>query len=131
MDYKKWGLGLGFFSIAIGAVELLATRRLTKALDAEGHEGLVRAFGGRELLAGANLLMAPAHATNVWNRVAGDLMDVAASAAAVRHSPRNRATWGALAFVVGALGLDLWVARGLDRETGKALPLRDDAALPA
>jgi hypothetical protein len=131
MDYKKLGLGLGFFSIAIGAVELLATRRLTRALDAEGHEGLVRAFGGRELLAGANLLMAPAHATNVWNRVAGDLMDIAAAGAAVGNSPRNRVTWGALAFVVGALGLDLWVARGLDRETGKALPLHDDAALPA
>ncbi|NJR78248.1 hypothetical protein [Sphingomonas corticis] len=129
MDYKKLSLGLGIFSIALGAVELLAPRRLTRVLDADGHEGLVRAFGARELLAGANLLMAPAHATNVWNRAAGDVMDIAAAGAAVANSPRNRATWGALAFVVGALALDSWVARGLDRQTGKTLPLRTDAAV--
>lgn len=131
MDYKRLGLGLGFFSIAIAAVELLAPRRVTRALDAEGHEGLVKAFGARELLAGANLLMAPAHATNVWNRVGGDVMDIAAAGAAVRHNPRNRAAWGALAFVVSALALDVWVARGLDRETGKTAPTRETAAVPA
>ncbi len=103
MDYKKLGFGLGVFSIALGAVELLAARRITRALDAEGSEGLVKAFGARELLAGANLLAAPAVATNVW----------------------NRAAWGALAFVVGALALDLWVARGLDQQTGKTWPVRE------
>lgn len=133
MDYKKLGLGLGIFSVALGAVELFASRRITRALDAEGHEGLVKAFGARELLAGANLLMAPAHATNVWNRAAGDVMDIAAAGAAVANSPRNRWTWGVLAFVVGALALDSWVARGLDGQTGKTLPLRDAdlAAVPA
>ncbi|MGJ3629621.1 hypothetical protein AB5I41_27375 [Sphingomonas sp. MMS24-JH45] len=119
MDYKRLGLGLGIFSIALGAVEFLASRRVTRALDADGHGNLVKAFGGRELLAGANLLMAPARATNVWNRVAGDLMDIAAGTAVrtARGTAPPGARWPS---VTAALGLDLWVARGLDRETGRA-----------
>ena len=123
MDYRKLGFGLGLFSIALGAVELLAAKRVTAALDAEGHEGLVKGFGARELLAGANLIAAPAVATNVWNRVAGDAMDLTALALAARASPKNRAIWGSIAFVVGATLLDIVTARGLDRTTGKTLSL--------
>ena len=129
MDYRGLGLKLGIFSLALGAAELLAAKRITAALDAEGHEGLVQAFGARELLAGAALLSAPAVATNMWNRAAGDVMDIVAAGAAVRNSPRNLATWGALVFVAGALALDSWVARGLHRETGRTLPSREPAAV--
>jgi hypothetical protein len=129
MDYKKLGFGLGVFSIALGAAELLAPRRIARALGAEGKEGLVRAFGGRELLAGANLLAAPAVATNVWNRVGGDAMDLAALGLAAKNAPRNKAVWGALAFVVGATLLDVVAARGLARTTGKTFP--DDAGRAA
>lgn len=123
MDYRKLGFGLGLFSIALGAAELLAARRVAAALDAEGHEGLVKGFGARELLAGANLIAAPAVATNVWNRVAGDAMDLTALALAAKASPKNRAIWGSIAFVIGATLLDIVTARGLDRTTGKTLPL--------
>lgn len=122
MDYKKLGLGLGLFSLALGAAELLAPRRITGALEADGHEGLVRGFGAREVASGVALFAAPAVATNVWGRVAGDVMDIVATSAAVKNSPQNRVAWGALAFVVGALALDAWVAIGLDRQTGKTLP---------
>ena len=122
MDYKKLSLGLGVFSLALGAIELLGSKKITKALVAEGHEGVVKAFGAREVLAGVNLLIAPAAATNMWNRVAGDVMDIVAVSAAAKNSPRNKAVWGALAFVVGALVLDAVVAKGLDRQTGNTLP---------
>lgn len=122
MDYKKLGLGLGLFSIGLGAVELLGARRIARTLDAEGHEGLVRAFGVREIVAGAGLLAAPANASGVWNRVAGDAMDLAALGASARRAPRNGRVWAALAFVAGATALDLLVARGLDRTTGRTLP---------
>lgn len=122
VDYKKLGYGLGLFSLALGAAELLGARRITRALDAEGHETLVKAFGARELLAGASLVAAPAVATNVWGRVAGDVMDIVASSAAAKNSPRNALTWGALAFVLGATAIDVWTALGLDRTTGKTLP---------
>lgn len=127
MDYKKFGFGLGLFSITLGAVELLASRRITRALDAGGHEGLVKAFGAREVIAGVGLLAQPAVATGVWNRVAGDVMDAAALGAAAWNTPRNRAVWGALAFVLVATALDVVVATGLDRQTGKTSPLREEA----
>ena len=128
MDYKRLSLGLGVFSIALGAVELFGSRRITGALEADGHEGVVKAFGAREVLAGANLIAAPAHATNVWNRVAGDTMDLAALGLAARSAPRDRAIWGALAFVVAATALDVFVARGLDQQTGKSSPAREQLA---
>lgn len=123
MDYRKLGFGLGLLPITLGVAELLAAKRVTAALDAEGHEGLVKGFGARELLAGANLIAAPAVATNVWNRVAGDAMDLTALALAARSSPKNRAIRGSIAFVIGTTLLDIVTARGLDRTTGKTLPI--------
>lgn len=124
MDYKKLSLGLGLFSLALGATELFASRRITRALDTDGHEGLVKGFGGRELAAGLAILQAPAHSTNVWNRVLGDAMNLAALGIAARKTPGNRAVWGSLAFVVGASALDLVTALGLDKQTGKMEPTR-------
>lgn len=129
MDYKKISLGLGVFSLALGAVELFAAKRITKALDAGGHEGLVKGFGGREIAAGLTILAAPAHAPRIWNRFAGDMMDIVATSMAAKNAPKNKATWGALAFVVGAAVLDAWVAIGLDEQTGKTLPTH--APLPS
>ena len=68
------------------------------------------------------LAFAPAAATNVWNRVAGDAMDIAALGAAARKNPGKPAVWGAIAFVAGATLLDVMTAIGLDEQTGKTLP---------
>lgn len=127
MDYKKLNLGLGLFSLALGAAEILLPRKITRALDAEGHEGLVRGFGVREVAAGVGILAEPAHSATVWNRVAGDALDLGALGLAARNAPRNRAVWGALAFVVGATLLDIVTARGLDAQTGKTSPHREHA----
>ena len=129
MNYKKLSVGLGIFSLVLGAAELLAPRKIARALDAEGHDGLVKGFGAREVAAGVALLAAPAAATNVWNRVAGDAMDLGALGLAARNAPRNKAVWGAIAFVVGATVLDALVAVGLGRETGKTFPVRSPAAV--
>lgn len=122
MIYKRLGLGLGLFSIALGLAELFAAKRVTKALDAEGSEGIVKAFGARELLAGAALVAAPAVSTGVWARVAGDALDLLGTGAALRRNPRNGWGWGALGIVLAATALDLFVARGLDKTTGRMLP---------
>lgn len=124
MDYKHLGLGLGIFSIALGAAELLATRRIAEALDNDSDEArtTLKVFGAREVAAGATLLMNPAHSTGVWNRVAGDAMDLAALGLAARNAPRSVGVWGAIGFVAGALAIDVLVARGLDKQTGKVLP---------
>lgn len=131
MTYKKVGVGLGYFSLALGAVEVLGARRIARSLGLkeDGAKGIIRAFGFRELAAGAMLLRGPAVSTNVWNRVIGDAMDATALAAAFKGSVRKDALTGALAFVGAAALLDVVTAIGLDNETGRTFPrLRTAAA---
>lgn len=113
MNYRSISRGLGWFSIALGATELLGSRRITRALGADGGESVVKACGAREMAAGAGLLQAPAHAIRMWGRVAGDALDLGALALVARRSNRYRALAGAAAFVAGAALLDTIVARGL------------------
>jgi hypothetical protein len=124
MDYKKLGLGLGFFSIGLGLLEVAVPGRIARWLGVEGKtaQTVTRLFGGRELLAGAMLLRGPAVSTNVWNRVFGDTMDLAALGVAFGRSNRKPAVAGALAFVAGATLLDVYAARGLDGETARTFP---------
>lgn len=106
--------GLGWFSLALGAAELFASRRIAEKLDAQGHESLVKSFGAREVMAGVGILMAPAHSARVWNRVGGDVLDLGTLALAARNSPRNPWVWGAIGFVVGAMAADVLTAQRLD-----------------
>lgn len=124
MSYKKIGLGLGYFSIALGVLELAAPERLSRLLgrDDGTTKKTIRAFGARELLAGGMLLRGPAVSTNVWNRVIGDVIDLAALALAAPGSNRKLAVAGAAGFVGGALVADVLTARGLDEETGRTFP---------
>lgn len=128
MNYKALSFGLGVFSIALGAVEIIANRSIARALDQDDDttRTTLKAFGAREIAAGANLLAAPAHSTNMWNRVAGDALDMAALGFATRRAPKSAAVWGAIAFVAAAAAVDYLTARGLDQETGKATPARTD-----
>src|SRR5215213_10172777 len=131
MDYKKLGLGLGYFSIALGIVELAAPGRLARWLGVSGKTAktVIGLFGARELLAGGMLLRGPAVSTNVWNRVVGDVMDLGALGLAFRRSDRTGAVAGALGFVAGATVLDVLTARGLDEQTGRTLPRAERMAL--
>lgn len=124
MEYKKLGLGLGVFSIALGLVEIAAPGRLARWLGVNGKtvRNVVPLFGARELLAGGMLLRGPAVSTNVWNRIVGDGIDFAALCLAFARSERRTAVAGAIGFVAGATLLDAWAARGLDRETGRTFP---------
>ena len=124
MDYKRIGLGLGFFSIGLGLVELAAPGRLARWLgvDRKTAKTVIGLFGARELLAGGMLLRGPAVSTNAWNRVIGDAMDAAALGLAFTRSDRKGAVGGALAFVAGAAVADALTARGLDRQTGRTFP---------
>jgi hypothetical protein len=131
MDYKKIGLGLGFFSIGLGLLEVAAPGRLSKWLGVENKTAkrVIGAFGARELLAGGMLLRGPAVSTNVWNRVIGDAIDLAALGLAFSRSERKGAVSGALAFVGGATVLDAITARGLDRQTARTFPRSERPAM--
>jgi hypothetical protein len=123
---KQTGLGLGVFSLALGAAELIAPERIAKALgvDPKGSaKTVIRAFGLREIAAGVMLVRGPALSFNAWNRVLGDTMDTAALLLALRTSKEPGAVLGALAFVGGCTALDRWTAGRLDHETGETMPL--------
>ncbi|WP_375403672.1 hypothetical protein [uncultured Sphingomonas sp.] len=121
--WKKISYGLGVFSLVLGAAELLVPKRIAKALSSEGHEKLIRGFGARELVAGGGLVTDPGHGLRVWNRVAGDAMDLTALHFARVRAPGNRTIWGAIAAVAAVTTLDICTAVGLDRRTGKSLPI--------
>ena len=124
MSFKRVGLGLGYFSSALGGLEVAVPGRIARALglDSETAKNVIRAFGVRELAAGVMLLRGPAVSTNVWNRVVGDLIDAASLAIAAPDSRRKGAIAGALAVVGAATALDFATAVGLDRETGRTFP---------
>ena len=121
--WKRVSYGLGWFSLGLAAAELLAPRKIAKALSSEGNEGLIRAFGAREAIAGAGLVTDQGHGLRVWNRVAGDAMDLAALHFARKRAPDNKNGWGAIAAVAVVTTLDICTAIGLDRRTGKSLPV--------
>ena len=105
--------GLGWFSIGLGLVELIGAERLTKALGMEGQEGLVRAFGARELVHGM-LCLSIDEKVGAWSRVGGDALDIAALASAYNDdNPKKHNVALALAAVAGVTLLDLATAQGL------------------
>jgi hypothetical protein len=131
MDYKKLGLGLGVFSLTLGAAEVAAPRRIARflGLDEDGPaKTTIFAFGLREIAAGLMLLRGPAVSTDVWNRVLGDGMDLSALLLALGGSSKPRNVVGALAIVGGATALDVLTARGLDQQTGRTFSLSEGQA---
>jgi hypothetical protein len=104
---------LGWFSFGLGLVELLAPRRLTRALGMEGQESLVRLYGARELGAGM-LTLSLEKEIGLWSRVAGDALDVLTLVSALRpENPKQRNAKIAIAMVVGVTLLDLAGAWGV------------------
>lgn len=114
--YGTLARGLGWFSLALGALEVLAPERLDRTLGTRHHEPVIRAFGLREIVAGAGILLSRDPTPWVWARVAGDALDLASlSPALSRNNPQRG--WAASAFANVALitALDIVCAVGLTR----------------
>src|SRR5918998_980482 len=69
--------GLGWFSIALGAIEVFGGRSVARWLGMEQHETLIRAYGVREIVKGVGILTSKDPTPWVWGRVAGDALDLA------------------------------------------------------
>lgn len=110
--------GLGWFSIGLGLAELLMARRFTEALGIRGEEGLVRAYGAREVATGIGILASRDPTPWIYGRIAGDALDLATLAAAADESSRKRENVGvALAAVAGVTALDVVCAAMLSAES--------------
>jgi uncharacterized membrane protein len=91
---------LGWLSIGLGLVQVLAPRAVSRAIGVSSHPVLLRTIGAREIASGVGILSQTKPTGWLWSRVAGDAMDLAllgVAAASTRHR-RSR-----IAIVTGAV----------------------------
>ncbi|MEX0760321.1 MAG: hypothetical protein WD100_12150, partial [Tistlia sp.] len=106
--------GLGYFSLALGAAELLAPGAIARCLGRPGDANIVRACGAREVLTGAGILASENPSLWLWGRVGGEALDVAGRGAALAGRNRQRRHVGvAMAKVAALMTVDLACARAL------------------
>lgn len=112
--------GLGWFSIALGAAELLMPRQVARVIGvSEDNATLLRMMGAREIAAGVGLLMQPQNPAWLKARVAGDALDLTLLGAAMSRDDADRMRLaGAAITVAGVTAIDVMAARELDRQTG-------------
>lgn len=112
---------LGWFSLALGAAELLAPRLLASRLGLRGRATLLQLYGLREIGAGLGLLSGRHRSAWLWARVAGDALDLATLATA---RPGGGRALG-LAAVAGVTALDIASASAASKQA-----LEPDKATP-
>ena len=116
---------LGWFSIGLGLVELIGARRMARALGMEEREGLIRAYGAREIASGVTCLSADETA-GMWSRVAGDALDLSTLFHAYSNdNPKKNNVGLAIAAVAGVALLDLATAQGLTARHSRRGEQRD------
>ena len=107
---------LGWFSIGLGLFEILGGKSLARTLGIPKDAVLLRAYGVREAGVGAAILNDPEEPAWIWARVAGDALDLATLAVALRPPNGKRANVEiALAAVAGVTALDVICAARLSR----------------
>lgn len=128
--------GLGYFSIGLGAAQLIVPAAVARAAGVPFSSALMRLCGAREFMSGVMILNRPARrAPYLWMRVAGDVLDLAVVGAAIA-SPRNRRyrdnALFASAAVAGVTLLDIVCATRLTEiEQNRRTPLNQEPGLEA
>ncbi|HXW05127.1 MAG TPA: SRPBCC family protein [Vicinamibacterales bacterium] len=120
-------VALGWFSIGLGAAELLAPGQLARMIGLRDDPrviALLRAFGAREIGTGTAILSNPDQAAWLWARVGGDALDLSMLASAMNRQDTDNARLGAaIAAVLGVTALDLQCAAQMtgrqDRARGR------------
>lgn len=111
---EKRAVALGWFSLGLGLAQLIAPRRLARAIgiaDNQRTQLTLRAFGVREIASGAGILLQPRPNTFLWARVVGDLIDLAALTEQLLTARSRKPRLAiATAAVVGATALDIKTA---------------------
>lgn len=125
---------LGWFSIALGVAELVAPGRIARTLGLDGKEGLIRAYGARELASAVPTLSVD-KPIGLASRIAGDALDLGTLASALHpDNPKRDNAAIATALVVGITLLDLVAYAGVksahSRERGRKRDYSDRSGLP-
>jgi hypothetical protein len=90
METNSVAKGLGMFSVGLGATQVLAPQWLGTRAGIGGHPLLMRALGARELASGIGVLRPTQRRFGLWARVAGDVVDLALLAGALRRAGSRR-----------------------------------------
>ena len=111
---------LGWFSIALGAAELMAPATMARLIGVPCDRkttSVIRAMGAREMGNGIAILTRPGSAAPMWARVAGDATDIAflGSAYSAAYVDQRRLL-SATAAVLGVTALDVICAQRLSNE---------------
>ncbi len=116
---SAWHLAqrLGYFSIALGVLEIMAPRFICWFLGVRRGRRLVSFFGFREVATGVAILSTRNRAPFIWGRVAGDALDLAALMAALMTSRRKPLAGLALGSVAMITMIDLICAQTLSVDT--------------
>ena len=122
----SFGRALGWFSLGLGLTELFAPKVLTRWLGVEGKEGLVRAYGAREIASGV-MCLSVNNDYGAWSRVAGDMLDLASLAAAYSDDNPKKSNVGvAIAAVAGITIADALAGHAIrSLHNRKGEPVRD------
>jgi hypothetical protein len=125
---------LGWFSIGLGIVELVAPGKIARTLGLEDKEALIRAYGARELASAVPTLSAD-KPIGLASRIAGDALDLGTLASALSpDNPKRNNAAIATALVVGITLLDLAAYSGVKavhrRDRGSRRDFSDRTGLP-
>lgn len=104
---------LGWFSVGLGVAELVAPGRIARALGLEDKEGLIRAYGARELASAVPTLSVD-KPIGLAARIGGDALDLGTLATALhRDNPKRHNAVIATALVAGITLLDIAAYSGV------------------
>jgi hypothetical protein len=125
---------LGWFSIGLGIAELVAPVRIARTLGLHGKEGLIRAYGAREIASAVPTLSVDKH-VGLASRIGGDALDLGTLALALRpDNPKRDNAAIATALVVGITLLDLLAFSGVksvhSRKPGSGRDYSERSGLP-
>lgn len=116
---------LGWFSIGLGATEVLAPGALAGLLGIKRRRALLGFIGIREIASGIGILTERRPATWLWSRVGGDIMDLALLGLALATNRRARGRIAAAtAAVAGVTALDLLCSEQLSDGVGPGGAIR-------
>jgi uncharacterized membrane protein len=116
---------LGFFSLGLGAMEVLAPHGVARFIGlrpTRTSTAITQAMGLREIAAGVGILTNPKSKEWVGSRIGGDLIDLALLGAAFANSQRPGRTLLAAAAVLAVGALDVLGAEQLAETRKSAAP---------
>lgn len=109
-------LGLGWFSLGLGLMELFAPATIARLAGVPERKGLIRLLGIREIISGFYIFSQRRPARALRSRVVGDMVDLSLlGTALLSNGSQPNKIITATAAVAGVTALDVYCSRALDR----------------